>query len=470
VTARGARHERGAALLAALIVLLVVAGSASTFIWFMDREQARAGQRMRAAAATALAEAGVHRALSTLESAAPAGIPSGRNWRPTGYSESVAVGTLQGRFTVAVVERPGGTLTITSTGQVAGVTRRVRARVQLTSPALLVALLGTSFVRLERPPSTTVILPYGAGLRDRPWVHIAAGRELWFATTDVSINDPARPLDGSAGPLDGPASAGSPTRAERPGPIRLLLPRGAGVTLDHERRRVDMLELRAMGIYLDGIVLRADALPRVPAIDDSYYRRLALGNSENASLNRAAGEHHGDEALARKRSSVYTAEEFEHVQTFLQTGFDLLRLRGPVYVEGGVALLEGQRLVIGDGTLITEGSIRVGDGASLEVTHSAATRTLPGVLVLRGGALLVTRGARARVHGLVFANGVIDVRDGASLDVVGAVIGADEGLSFRNSAASVVIRYDPAVLGTPGLLTADGAPVVAWVTSWEDRP
>ena len=32
------------------------------------------------------------------------------------------------------------------------------------------------------------------------------------------------------------------------------------------------------------------------------------------------------------------------------------------------------------------------------------------------------------------------------------------------------ISYDPAVLGTPGLLTPDDAPVIAWVTAWEDLP
>jgi hypothetical protein len=45
----------------------------------------------------------------------------------------------------------------------------------------------------------------------------------------------------------------------------------------------------------------------------------------------------------------------------------------------------------------------------------------------------------------------------------------DPGISFRNLGV-VVIRYDPAVLGTPGLDVADGAPVVAWVAAWQESP
>ena len=141
-------REDGAALLAVLIILLVVTGSSSTFIWFMDREQARAGLRMRTAAATAAAEAGVHRALFFLESVAPDGVSPGRKWRPTGYSETLVMGLLEGRFTITIVDEPGGVLAITSMGEVAGVRRRVRARLQLASPALMVALFGTSFVRM----------------------------------------------------------------------------------------------------------------------------------------------------------------------------------------------------------------------------------------------------------------------------------------------------------------------------------
>jgi hypothetical protein len=65
---------------------------------------------------------------------------------------------------------------------------------------------------------------------------------------------------------------------------------------------------------------------------------------------------------------------------------------------------------------------------------------------------------------------VIDLGEGAHVDVVGAVASADRGLSVRTVAATLVIRYDPAVLGTPGLVVAADAPVVVWVALWEELP
>ncbi len=146
------------------------------------------------------------------------------------------------------------------------------------------------------------------------------------------------------------------------------------------------------------------------------------------------------------------------------------RLRGVIHVSGGIVLLEGRRLEIADGALVTEGTVRLGEGASLEVTHTAATRTLPGLIILESGALIVGGDARLRAHGLVYASRVIDIREGARADIVGAVLGNDAGLSFRNTGGTVVIRYDPAVLGTPGLRVADQDPVVAWIAAWEELP
>jgi hypothetical protein len=86
------------------------------------------------------------------------------------------------------------------------------------------------------------------------------------------------------------------------------------------------------------------------------------------------------------------------------------------------------------------------------------------------GALLLTQQAQLRAHGLVYVNRVIDLWAGSHLDVVGAVIGNDHGLSFRNLGATVLIRYDPAVLGTPGLRAPAGASLIAWVAAWEELP
>jgi len=460
----------GMALLVVLVILLVITGSSASFIWFMNQQQSRAGARYRAATAMAAAEAGVHRALSILETRAPGGASPGRLWRPAAYTETVQREAIEGRFTLSVADDPSGAILITSVGEAGGVARRLRARIYLASPSLLAALHGSSFIRLERPPAATFILPYGAGIGDRPWIHMAAGRGIWFATTDVSINDPRLALDAGPGPVDAPAGASSATRLPRPGPVRLLLAPGAELTLGQSQVRVDVQQLRTMGVYLEGAVLRPTALPELPDVDRAFYQAQAAANTRNAGLNEAAGQYLGDSDLARKRDSLYTQHEFEQVQVYLKDGRQPPRLAGVIYVKGEMALLEGEQLQIVDGALVTEGTVHLSSGAVLEVTHSAATRTLPGVIVLDNGRLMVTQGARLRVHGLVYVNSAIDIGEGARVDIVGTVLGNDPGLSFRSRAATVVIRYDPAVLGTPGLRVPPDAPVVAWVAAWEELP
>ena len=463
-------RQRGAALLVVLIILLIVAGSSATFIWLMNQQQTAAGTRLRSRAALAVAEAGVHRALSALESGAPDGQMPRRLWRPAAHSETMMSGVIEGRFTVSISDDPGGAIQITSTGRVGGVTRRLRARVTLASPALLAALYGTTVVHLERPPAAIVLLPYGAGIGDRPWIQIAVGRGIAFATADVSINDPAQTFEAAPGPADGLDAARGPTAPPRPSPIRLLLARDASLTVGAEHYRVNVQQLRAMGVYVDGIVVHSQALPALPEVDRAYYQALATANTANASLNEAAGRYSGNDALARKRDSLYEHVEFEQVMAYLRTGRQPAALRGLVYLRGGLSLVEDQRLQIVDGGLVAESTIYLDRGGTLEVTHSAATRTLPGIIILDDGALVVTQQARLRVHGLVYVNRTIDLGVGARVDIVGAVLGNDPEVSFRSYAASVVIRYDPAVMGTPGLRVPDDSPVATWVAAWEELP
>ncbi len=457
------------ALLVVLLLLAVVAGSSASFIWFMNQQQARAGARYRSAAAMSAAEAGVYRVLSILEAVTPDRSSSGQVWRPGTFSETLLVGTFEGRFTVSVADDVDGAVLITSAGEVARITRRLRARVYLASPALLTALYGASLVRFERPPASMVILPYGAGVGDRPWIHIAVGRGIVFASTDVSINDSSAMVGADPGPADAPEGGRSATRLPTPGPVRLLLARGAELTMGPEPLRVDVQQLRVMGVRIEGAVLRAERLPVLPEVDRSYFQALARRNMANAALNAAAGKYVGDEDLALKGDSLYAQEQFERLQVYLQSGLQPARFQGVLYVKGPVAVPDRQQIAIADGALITEGLLRIGEGAGLRVTHTAATRTLPGLIVL-DGALLVTRQARLLAHGLVYVNQVIDLWAGSHLDVVGAVIGNDRGLSFRNLGATVLIRYDPAVLGTPGLRAPAGAPLIAWVAAWEELP
>ena len=126
--------EAGMALLAALVILIAVGGSSASFIWYMNQQQTRVGHRLRSVAALGMADAGLQRALSILEGVAPDG-SSGRDWRPAGYTETLSIGALEGRFTISLSDDPEGAVVMDSVGEVAGVTRRVRARITLAPPA-----------------------------------------------------------------------------------------------------------------------------------------------------------------------------------------------------------------------------------------------------------------------------------------------------------------------------------------------
>ncbi len=461
-------RERGMALLVVLLVLLAVAVSSSSLIWMMNQQQTRAGARLRSAAALSLAEGGVHRALSILESVAPDGTP-GRFWRPVAYSEVLEVALGKGRVTISAADETGGAIIVTSVAEVAGVVRRLRARVHLASPALQAALYAASQVRLDRGRATVVILPYGENTTDHAWVHIAAGRGIGLGVADVSINDPSVTYQVGPGPMDSPGS-GAARIPQSPGTARLLLARGADLTFGPESTRVDIRQLRLMGPRVEGVVVRPASFPAAPEVDRVFFQAKAAANTGNAGLNEAAGKYVRDTDLERKTDSLYSQRQFEQLLLYLTVGRQPPRFQGVLYIKGEVALSEGQRVEIAEGTLVTEGTLRLRQGASLDIAHSARTRTLPGIIVLGRGSLIVAQDARLRVHGLVWVNRVIDLWERARVDSVGAILGRDRGLSFRNLGAEVVIRHDPAVLGTPGLRVRDNAPVVAWVAAWEELP
>lgn len=447
---------------------MTVGGSSAAFIWFMNQQQARAGARLRATAAAALAEAGVYRAMAVLESVGPDGIGASCTWPPAAQTDAAMAGLARGRYTISVAEAPDGFVQVTSTGEVAGTTRRVRARIALASPALLTALHAASVIRIEPVPAATVILPYPSEFRGRPWTHIAVGRELWFPAPPAGIDDRAGALELPPGPIDPPVATSPPAPPGTPGPVRLLLADAADVTVAPNHQRVESSLLGTVGIRLDAAIRRTRAFPRPPEVNRAYYSMLATANLANRRINAAAGRQAGNGDLERKRDSLYSSTEFAQVRAYLQSVAPAPHLSGPIYVAGGVVLGEGERLQIADGALVTEGSVHVRAGARLEITHTAATRSLPALLVLDHGALLIGEGARLLAHGLIMTGSVFDVSLDARVDVVGGVMAGDRGLSFRN-AATVVIRYDPAVLGTPGLIPPREGPVVAWIAAWEEE-
>jgi hypothetical protein len=460
-------RQEGQALLVVLVILLVVTSSSASFIWFMNQQQSRAGTRHRELAALRLAEAGVYRTLAVLESAWPPGPDPGSPQPPEPWEERIAAGPLEGRLSVSVDLDTGGTLLVTSRGEVGGAVRRLVARVALASPALLAALYGATVVQFDQAPAALFILPYGAGLGDRPWFHIAAGQEVSFVQTRVVLNDSAHLPDPFPGPVDAPEP---PRAGPRPAidPVRILLAADARLTL--EDSSVTVAQLRGAGIRLDESLRRVDRLPPPPEVDREYYRTLASANAANAALNRGAGRFTGDQDLEQKPDSLYSRDQMVKVLTYLETLTHEVPMRGVIYVSGRVTVPARSRVHIADGALIAESTVLVDEEAELRVTHGPSTRSLPGIITLRNGALIVAKDARLRAHGLVYSNRVFDTGPGALVEVVGALVSNDPSISVRTNAATVVIRYDPAVLGTPGLIATAEGRIIAWVAAWEELP
>ncbi len=463
------RGQGGQVLLGVVVLIIAVTASAVTFVWYMNQQQTRSGARYRAAAALNVADAGVHRALAALESQAPDGRLPGRGWRPQGYQEAVQVGPLAGRFVLSMSEESGGARVITSAGEVGGVVRRIRVRAYLASPALLAALNGAGIVKIDAPPATTLLLPYGTATANRPWVHMMAGRAVWFSTAGASVNDPEAHVAFSPGPVDAAADQGKGVIKPTALPLRIVLPRDAILSVGGADQTADVTQLRAFGVSIQDVV-RTEVMPESPTIDRGYYLSLAAANRANAAVNREAGLISGDHALEQKAGSDYSGAEFVRVLDHLAAEQYRPRLRGVIYVHGSVTLPEGARVIIEDGTLITESTVHLSRRAKLSVIHSSASRTLPGLMVQDLGALNLAPEAQLHVHGLVYVNRAIEVGEQATFDVVGAVVGNNPGISFRAYAAAVIIRYDPAVLGTPGLLIPEQGPVVVWIASWEEVP
>lgn len=218
-----------------------------------------------------------------------------------------------------------------------------------------------------------------------------------------------------------------------------------------------------MGIQADAHAIHVDEFPQPPEVDGALYRAWAAANAMNADLNETPAGYLKSRELTGKRDSLYTAIQFAQLLSYLSTGRHLPRLHGVVYATGGVALPAGRALWIIDGTLITEGTVQISRGASLEIVHSAATRTLPGLIAVNRGALAISPQARLRVHGLVFTDQVIDLSEGARMDITGSVLSNDAKTSLLNFAASVVIRYDPAVWARPVCVCLMG---FQWLRGW----
>jgi hypothetical protein len=454
-------EQRGAVLPGVLVFFLMSSGLALLFVSFMDHQQRGAGARYNAALALGAAEAGIYRMLAALESDL-AGIGGGLFGQV--LSGKVEGGGRSGEYVVSVSRDRDGGFVLESRGQAGETVRRLRVRVRVAPPALLAALATPGTVKIDGYPAALVIAPYHPRSGELPWVHVMVGRGVWFASTQVTLNTRVPGVELAPGPVGTQGTA--PTELSAPG-VRILLVGTAELTVGTEHSVANVTGLRTFGVPLENVVVRPGNFPRL-YVDRHYFKQLAAMNSANAALNRAAAGYVNDAPLYEKHDSVYSGAQFLHLISYAASRGVPLRLHGVIYVEGTVVLPVDARIVLEEGALVTESTLHLGPGAQLSVMHEQRTRTLPALLVLEQGQLTLAPGARLAAHGLVYVNQGIALAANAVLDVVGSVYVNHSGLAFVPTGAFAAIRYDPAILGTPGLLTVPGEPRVAWVVAWEE--
>ncbi len=148
--ARGSSFsERGQALLLLLAVAAILLPLCAGFVSSMSLQDRLAGDRLRAATARYLAEAGIEKALWHLEGEAPNGSRDA-SWRPRDYAEDLQAPGIQGRFVVDVRDEPEGRISIESWGEVGRVRRGVRVVAKIGPGALDHALFANGLLAVDR--------------------------------------------------------------------------------------------------------------------------------------------------------------------------------------------------------------------------------------------------------------------------------------------------------------------------------
>jgi hypothetical protein len=459
-------NEQGQLLPMALGVMLVAGMISVIFTAYVVTSQQLAGHRYRVLAGRYMAEAGVERALWALQRGPD-------NWSSLrGLAEPLEAGSLRGSFTIdAVVDRGGGLYDITSTAEVRGTRRAVRATAKLSPPVLQFALFGSRLLRFEGE-SRTYVVPDSAPSACVAEARLSSNGEIWLVNEGVAIND----FDGTVLRLrdgDQPDHALRGNGSGRPSPAdpvgQIIVPDGAALTFGSTHYHLeDPFDIPRLAVRVGAAIIDEGRPEDLPDVDRAALRSLATRNAANAELNEIVGRQMGRLGLRLKRDSVYVREEFELIVAYLAYA-PAQSLTGPVYVRGPVVIPDGASVRIRDGSLVTEGSLTLEPGSSLEVRHSPRSRLLPGVVTIgESSPLVVQQDAVLIVDGLVYAERIFDAGEGATIDIAGALIAADPLLSFRNHSATVVIRYDPAVVGTIGIRPPSSVRAVARIVAWTE--
>lgn len=431
-TGRHVRNESGQTLILLIIVAAMLLPLGAGFVSSMFLQQRLAGDRYRATAARYLAEAGVEKTLWYLEREAPDGTRDA-SWRPRGHSEELQVGDRRGRFTVEVLDEAEGRVAIASTGEVGRVRRAVKAIAKVAPGVLDYALFGAGLVAIDGDQAILSVVE----VRDHclPGVMLASNAEIWFRTPGSRLE--------------------FVPCGQNEALLRIGLPDPLRITVGDAHGRARYVGLREFGVQVGRVDVQTISAEKPPAVDAEALRRRAVKNEANAPLNRAAGEAARRPDLRDQRHSLYTADEFVLLMRYLRGREGILA--GEVYVDGSALIPVDVPLTVSDGFLAVEGGLVIEARARLTVRHSRNARLLPAIVTLgKEGTLVVGEEARVEVDGVIASEWLIDLREGSTTQVIGAVIASAAQLSLRLNNAALRIRYDPLAPGITGLIATGG--------------
>jgi hypothetical protein len=428
----GPRDDRGQALLLLLAIAAILIPLSAGFVSAMHLQDRLSGDRLRAATAFYLAEAGVEKVLWYLDAEAPDGSRDG-SWRPAGYAEELRDGGLPGRFLLDIRDENEGRVSIVSWGEVGRVRRGVRVVAKVAPGALEYALFGAGLLAVDGDQAVLSL----EEVRDHCLraLMVASNQEIWFRTPGSRVEfNPC---------------------GQNPAVLLIGLPDPLRLTVGDVHGAARYGGLKELGVQAGRVETRVVSPEATPDIDTRALRRRAERNQANDALNRSAGEAAGRPSLRDKQNSLYTSEEFAILIRSLREKDALLV--GPVYVAGGALVPADPSLTIAEGFLAAEGPLTVEPGARLTIRHSPRSAFLPALVAIGSQApLVVGEGAKVEVEGVIAAQGLIDVREAAAVRVVGAVMALAPESSLRLNNARLSIQYEPTVPGTVGFLARGG--------------
>ena len=462
------RRQDGHALVAVLILLLVLSAVAGAYLWRMNADQGQVGRAQQSAAALYLAEAGAEKALWQLAHGASLAV-RGTEGSLEGYEEVQG----SGRFVIEkVAQIAEGTVEITVRGDAGGVTRRLRVTARLAPKALSFGLYAGKTMALLRQARLYTVPSVEGGKASERLGDIAVARHLWVED-GVGLNHvdgrDVTTRDGTVRDYTLFGLTAAIGTVFREGEILPDLV-GTGEPPLAYGSDFDTLDvLSALQFKYPHVMARALRYESVsmPPVDLDAFRALARESRGNRAVNKTVGERMRDRLLTEKQDSLYTQEQFERILWYLdgenrtRAKGKELGLVGTIFVEGIVTIRGALR--IDEGALVVKGVVWVAERARLEVRHSAAITSLPGVIAFGdGGAIRLAQESMVIVDGMVLAGTGLEVYQ-ATIDVSGAIV---TGQGLLNDGGLMVVRYRPDVMRTVGI--GRTAEVLVRPLSWQE--